>query len=160
MDLKISIIHAARWYITSEVPAQGGATSSSCSGQCCLHFWHWDRQADVLATGVLVELFACMLVLFQGSMSKSIAFSLQGHTKEVHCVCWDANGDFLASVSHDSVRVWSLASEGENIHELNSNGNEFLCCVFHPSYPNLLVVGGYQVIYIRLQFLWWWWWIW
>eukprot|EP00268_Persea_americana_P059731 TRINITY_DN736_c0_g1_i5.p1 TRINITY_DN736_c0_g1~~TRINITY_DN736_c0_g1_i5.p1 ORF type:complete len:757 (-),score=175.65 TRINITY_DN736_c0_g1_i5:655-2589(-) len=73
-----------------------------------------------------------------------LMFSLQEHTKEVHCVCWDANGEYLASVSHDSVRVWSLTSERESIHELSSNGNKFHCCVFHPSYPNLLVVGGYQ----------------
>ena len=84
---------------------------------------------------------------------KHCIVSLQEHTKEVHCVCWDANGEYLASVSHDSVRVWSLTSERESIHELSSNGNKFQCCVFHPSYPNLLVVGGYQVIYLQLQFL-------
>ncbi|XP_058101507.1 transcriptional corepressor LEUNIG_HOMOLOG-like isoform X2 [Magnolia sinica] len=69
--------------------------------------------------------------------------SLQGHTKEVHSVCWDANGDYLASVSQDSVRVWSLAS-GECIHEHSSNGNKFHSCVFHPNYSTLLVIGGYQ----------------
>ncbi|KAL5711763.1 hypothetical protein ACHQM5_014006 [Ranunculus cassubicifolius] len=69
--------------------------------------------------------------------------ALQGHTKEVHSVCWDVNGDYLASVSQDSVRVWSIAS-GECIHELNSNGNKFHSCVFHPSYSTLLVIGGYQ----------------
>ncbi|OMO93050.1 hypothetical protein CCACVL1_06656 [Corchorus capsularis] len=68
---------------------------------------------------------------------------LQGHSSEVHSVCWDANGDFLASVSQESVRVWSLAS-GECIHELNSSGNKFHSCVFHPGFPALLVVGGYQ----------------
>ncbi|KAK6255158.1 hypothetical protein SCA6_016463 [Theobroma cacao] len=68
---------------------------------------------------------------------------LQGHSSEVHSVCWDTNGDFLASVSQESVRVWSLAS-GECIHELNSSGNKFQSCVFHPGFPALLVVGGYQ----------------
>ncbi|KAA3480439.1 Transcriptional corepressor LEUNIG-like protein [Gossypium australe] len=68
---------------------------------------------------------------------------LQGHNTEVHSICWDTNGDFLASVSQDAVRVWSLAS-GECIHELNSSGNKFHSCVFHPSFPALLVVGGYQ----------------
>ncbi|CAN6486218.1 unnamed protein product [Victoria cruziana] len=70
--------------------------------------------------------------------------ALQGHTKEVHSVCWDADGDYLASVSEDSVRVWSLACGGECIHELSSNGNKFHSCVFHPAYPTLLVIGGYQ----------------
>lgn len=69
--------------------------------------------------------------------------SLQGHSGEVHCVCWDTNGDYLASVSQESVKVWSLAS-GDCIHELNSSGNMFHSCVFHPSYSNLLVIGGYQ----------------
>ncbi|XP_043705211.1 transcriptional corepressor LEUNIG_HOMOLOG-like isoform X3 [Telopea speciosissima] len=69
--------------------------------------------------------------------------SLQGHSKEVNSICWDTNGDYLASVSQDCVRVWSMPS-GECIHELSSNGNKFHSCVFHPSYLTLLVIGGYQ----------------
>ncbi|KAJ6798579.1 transcriptional corepressor LEUNIG-like protein isoform X4 [Iris pallida] len=69
--------------------------------------------------------------------------SLQGHTNEVISVCWDNNGDFLASVSQDSVKVWSIAS-GACIHELNTNVNKFHSCIFHPSYSPLLVIGGYQ----------------
>jgi len=70
--------------------------------------------------------------------------SLQRHTKPVHSVCWDATGDFLASVSEDSVRVWSLASRGECVYELSCNGNKFHSCVFHPKYSSLLVIGCYQ----------------
>ncbi|KAI5600731.1 hypothetical protein POPTR_001G049400v4 [Populus trichocarpa] len=69
--------------------------------------------------------------------------SLQGHSTEVHSVCWDVNGEYLASVSQESVRVWSLAT-GDCIHELSSSGNKFHSCVFHPSYATLLVIGGYQ----------------
>ncbi|KAJ8755379.1 hypothetical protein K2173_019177 [Erythroxylum novogranatense] len=69
--------------------------------------------------------------------------TLQGHSSEVHSVCWDVSGDYLASVSQESVKVWSLAS-GECIHELNSSGNKFHSCAFHPSYSTLLVIGGYQ----------------
>ncbi|KAJ4747042.1 Transcriptional corepressor leunig-like protein [Rhynchospora pubera] len=68
---------------------------------------------------------------------------LKGHNNEVHSVCWDENGDFLASVSQDTVKVWSTASM-ECVHELNSNGNKFNSCVFHPRYPKILIVGGYQ----------------
>ncbi|KAH1097528.1 hypothetical protein J1N35_014449 [Gossypium stocksii] len=68
---------------------------------------------------------------------------LQGHNTEVHSLCWDANGDFLASVSQESVRLWSLSS-GECINELSSSGNKFHSCVFHPNFPALLVIGGYQ----------------
>ncbi|GMY26832.1 transcriptional corepressor LEUNIG_HOMOLOG isoform X2 [Fagus crenata] len=69
--------------------------------------------------------------------------SLQGHSTAVHSICWDTTGDYLASASQESVRVWSLAS-GECIHELSSSGNMFHSCVFHPSYSTLLVIGGYQ----------------
>jgi WD40 repeat protein len=74
---------------------------------------------------------------------------MQGHNNEVHSVCWDENGDFLASVSQDAVKVWSMASM-ECVHELSSNGNKFHSCVFHPRYPKILIVGGYQVIYLFL----------
>ncbi|KAL8256271.1 hypothetical protein R6Q59_031338 [Mikania micrantha] len=72
--------------------------------------------------------------------------SLQGHTKPIHSICWDPKGEYLASVSEDSVRVWSLMSgnEGECIHDLSCNGNKFHSCVFHPSYASLLVIGCYQ----------------
>ena len=73
---------------------------------------------------------------------------VQRHTKPVHSVCWDASGDFVASVSEDSVRVWNLGSggsEGDCLHELSCNGNKFHSCVFHPNYPSLLVIGCYQV---------------
>ncbi|PIA42600.1 hypothetical protein AQUCO_02000203v1 [Aquilegia coerulea] len=72
--------------------------------------------------------------------------SLQGHTKAVHSVCWDPSGELLASVSEDSVRVWTFGSgsEGECVHELSCNGNKFHSCVFHPAYPSLLVIGCYQ----------------
>ncbi|KAL6502957.1 hypothetical protein OROHE_024125 [Orobanche hederae] len=67
--------------------------------------------------------------------------SFQGHSGVVNYLCWDLSGDLLASVSEDSIKVWSLDS-GECIHELNSNGNQFHSCVFHPSYSALLVIGG------------------
>lgn len=70
----------------------------------------------------------------------------QGHTKLIHSVCWDSSGELLASVSEDSVRVWSFGSgsEGECVHELSCNGNKFHSCVFHPTCPSLLVIGCYQ----------------
>lgn len=70
----------------------------------------------------------------------------QGHSELVNYICWDANGDFLASVSHNLVKVWSIMS-GECIQELSSNGNQFHSCVFHPSYSTLLVIGGISVFF-------------
>ncbi|XP_041005106.1 transcriptional corepressor LEUNIG_HOMOLOG-like isoform X1 [Juglans microcarpa x Juglans regia] len=68
-------------------------------------------------------------------------YSFQGHSEMVNYICWDANGDYLASVSQNLVKIWSLAS-GECVQELGSNGNQFYSCVFHPSYSTLLVIGG------------------
>ncbi|GJT55005.1 transcriptional corepressor LEUNIG-like protein isoform X3 [Tanacetum coccineum] len=78
--------------------------------------------------------------------TQALRHSLQGHTKPIHSVCWDPKGEYLASVSEDSVRVWSLMSgnEGECIHDLSCNGNKFHSCVFHPTFPSLLVIGCYQ----------------
>ncbi|KAF8080576.1 hypothetical protein N665_0934s0016 [Sinapis alba] len=72
--------------------------------------------------------------------------SLQGHANPINSVCWDPSGDFLASVSEDMVKVWTLGtgSEGECVHELSCNDNKFQSCVFHPTYPSLLVIGCYQ----------------
>ncbi|KAK4755895.1 hypothetical protein SAY87_009652 [Trapa incisa] len=72
--------------------------------------------------------------------------TLQGHTKPIISMCWDSTGDFLASVSEDSVKVWTigLGSEGECVHELSCTGNKFHSSVFHPTCPSLLVIGCYQ----------------
>ncbi|XP_009367962.2 transcriptional corepressor LEUNIG_HOMOLOG-like isoform X4 [Pyrus x bretschneideri] len=74
--------------------------------------------------------------------------SLQGHTKPIHSVCWDPSGEFLASVSEDSVRVWALGAggKGECVHELSCNRNKFHSCAFHPADTSLLVVGCYQTL--------------
>ncbi|KAM0848703.1 hypothetical protein ACQ4PT_054212 [Festuca glaucescens] len=69
----------------------------------------------------------------------------EGHTAHVDSVCWSPSGEYLASTSEDTVKVWSLNSVSENsVQELNSSGNKFHACTFHPSYPSLLIVGGYQ----------------
>ncbi|WVZ61376.1 hypothetical protein U9M48_011265 [Paspalum notatum var. saurae] len=70
---------------------------------------------------------------------------LKGHNSEVNSVCWDENGEFVASASQDTVKVWSVAS-GTCIHELRSHGNQYQSCIFHPRYPKVLIVGGYQTL--------------
>ncbi|KAJ6833027.1 transcriptional corepressor LEUNIG isoform X1 [Iris pallida] len=84
--------------------------------------------------------------------TQACRYSLQGHMKQVISVCWDPSGELVASVSEDSVRVWSVGSgaEGECVHELNCNGSKFQSCVFHPTYPTLLVIGCYQASSIEL----------
>ncbi|XP_065879505.1 transcriptional corepressor LEUNIG_HOMOLOG-like [Euphorbia lathyris] len=75
-----------------------------------------------------------------------VVFNLKGHVKEVLCLCWHMNGKYIASVSEDSARVWSLESGGSCIHELLSNGNKFQSCTFHPGHSLLLIIGCYQSI--------------
>ncbi|GMH04614.1 hypothetical protein Nepgr_006454 [Nepenthes gracilis] len=72
--------------------------------------------------------------------------ALQGHTQKVQSVCWDPSGEFLASVSEDLVRVWTVGSgsKWQCIHELNCKGSKFNSCVFHPVYSSLLIIGCYQ----------------
>ncbi|KAG4139659.1 hypothetical protein ERO13_D07G207700v2 [Gossypium hirsutum] len=67
--------------------------------------------------------------------------TFKGHSEIVNYICWDANGEYLASVSHNLVKIWSLVT-GECIQELGSGGNQFHSCVFHPNYSTLLVIGG------------------
>ncbi|KAE9594978.1 putative transcription factor WD40-like family [Lupinus albus] len=73
-----------------------------------------------------------------------ILCNLNGHVKDVISICWDGSGKYIASVSEDSARIWS--SDGKCIHELQSTGNKFQSCIFHPAYQNLLVIGGYQFL--------------
>ncbi|CAA6660818.1 unnamed protein product [Spirodela intermedia] len=78
--------------------------------------------------------------------TQACCHSLKGHMKPVHSVCWSHSGDFLASVSEDSVRIWTVGagSKGTSVHELNCSGNKLHSCTFHPTYPSLLVIGCYQ----------------
>ncbi|KAL5074285.1 hypothetical protein RYX36_013269 [Vicia faba] len=78
--------------------------------------------------------------------TQACRYSLKGHTKTIDSVSWDPSGELLASVSEDSVRIWTLGTgnEGECVHELSCNGSKFHSCVFHPTYPSLLVIGCYQ----------------
>ncbi|RDY14491.1 Transcriptional corepressor LEUNIG-HOMOLOG, partial [Mucuna pruriens] len=67
-------------------------------------------------------------------------FHSKGHPEVVNYICWNANGDVLASMSQNLVKNWSLTS-GECTQELISNTCQFHSCIFHPIYSNLLVMG-------------------
>ncbi|KAL1289458.1 hypothetical protein HN51_057582 [Arachis hypogaea] len=72
---------------------------------------------------------------------------LQGHNNLVRSVCWNNSGKYLASLSDDLVRVWTVgsSSKGECIHELNASRNKFNTCAFHPFYP-FLIIGCNEAI--------------
>ncbi|KAJ6707079.1 TRANSCRIPTIONAL REGULATOR OF FILAMENTOUS GROWTH FLO8 [Salix viminalis] len=75
----------------------------------------------------------------------NLMWNLKGHSKEVLSICWDTSGEYIASVSEDSARVWSVVG-GNCLGKLHSNGNKFRSCAFHPGYSLLLIIGGYQVL--------------
>lgn len=96
--------------------------------------------------GRLLAAAADNVVTIFDIQSETRVHTLQRHTKLVHSVCWDATGEYVASVSEDSVRVWAVGpgGNGECVHELSCSGNKFHSCVFHPTYPQILVIGCYQ----------------
>ncbi|XP_075090995.1 transcriptional corepressor LEUNIG isoform X2 [Nicotiana tabacum] len=63
--------------------------------------------------------------------TNSIQQKFEGHVRDVRSICWDMSGNFLASVSEDSARIWCV-SGGKCLHELCSSGNKFQSCTFHP----------------------------
>ncbi|CAN4084085.1 unnamed protein product [Withania somnifera] len=77
--------------------------------------------------------------------TNNIQRKLQGHIKDIRSICWDIGGNFLASVSEDSARIWSV-SEGTCLYELFSSGNKFQSCTFHPGYPLVLVIGSLEFL--------------
>uniref|UniRef100_A0A1J3J263 Transcriptional corepressor LEUNIG n=1 Tax=Noccaea caerulescens TaxID=107243 RepID=A0A1J3J263_NOCCA len=128
----------------------------SCDGNNDIRFWNINASNCVRATkGASTQVrFQPRSGQFLAAASENIVsivdvesdrrvHLLKGHSSNVHSVCWNTTGELVASVSEDSVKLWSPNS-GDCIHELSSSGNKFHSCVFHPSYPNLLVIGGYQ----------------
>lgn len=55
------------------------------------------------------------------------------------------SGKYLASVSEDSARIWSV-SDGKCLYELCSGGNKFQSCTFHPEYVQVLVIGSFEFL--------------
>ncbi|XP_077210996.1 transcriptional corepressor LEUNIG_HOMOLOG-like [Tasmannia lanceolata] len=135
---------------------------SSCDSNGEIRLWNINNHACVRISkeggsaqvrfqprvGQLLAAAAENVISILDVRTDQLHLSLQGHIKEVRCICWHPNGEYIASVSEDSVRVWSVATDGKCIHELRSNGNKFSSCTFHPEYPQLLVIGGYQFLEI------------
>ncbi|KAK8682047.1 hypothetical protein V6N13_054444 [Hibiscus sabdariffa] len=131
----------------------------SCDNNNEMRLWNIDQR-----TCIHVSKAATKQVRFQPQLGRLIAtasgnvinlidvetnkpqFCLKGHDEDVLSICWDPCGEYIASISENSARVWSVLG-GECLHELRSTGNKFQSCTFHPAYSQLLVIGGYQVKY-------------
>ncbi|KAH0707125.1 hypothetical protein KY289_012201 [Solanum tuberosum] len=71
--------------------------------------------------------------------------SLKGHDGNILSICWDVTGKYMASVSEDSARIWSIR-EGMWIFELLSGVNKFQSCIYHPGRILALVIGSNKVL--------------
>ncbi|KEH31041.1 WD40 domain protein [Medicago truncatula] len=128
-----------------------------CTSDTCDVIKVWDLHKNVLVN----EFKAGSLVRFQPGSGKLLAVAnrnvitiidtptmvvidqLQGHVKDINSICLDVTGNMIASVSEDEVRVWS---DRRCIFEYQSNGKRFQSVIFHPRYPNVLVVAGFQCL--------------
>ncbi|XP_061349447.1 transcriptional corepressor LEUNIG_HOMOLOG-like [Gastrolobium bilobum] len=71
---------------------------------------------------------------------------LEGHNKEVISICWDQTGNYIASVSEDEAHFWSAAPQGGLLHVLACKHGKFESCIFHPKYPNLVIIAGHKCL--------------
>uniref|UniRef100_A0ACD5VY33 Uncharacterized protein n=1 Tax=Avena sativa TaxID=4498 RepID=A0ACD5VY33_AVESA len=130
----------------------------SCDGNGEIRFWSIDngRVFQIFKGGSSQLRFQPRNGAFLAAASQNVVSILdvetqacvrrfEGHTAHVDSLCWSPSGDYIVSTSEDTVKAWSLNSASGNcLQELNSSGNKFHACAFHPSYTSLLVVGGYQ----------------
>ncbi|XP_006362509.1 transcriptional corepressor LEUNIG_HOMOLOG-like isoform X1 [Solanum tuberosum] len=123
------------------------------SGDCKLNFKGGISQVrfqpqlgDFLAssTGNIINIFDVE--------TNKIQKKLQGHVKDIHSICWEMSGSYLASVSEDSARIWSV-SDGKCLYELYSSGNKFQSCTFHFGHPLGLVIGSDKLLEVWNPFL-------
>ncbi|XP_070023924.1 transcriptional corepressor LEUNIG_HOMOLOG-like isoform X1 [Nicotiana sylvestris] len=149
--------HAEHVMSTDFHPTKAGLLSSCDSndeirlwdvdeGDCKLIFKGGSRQVrfqprfgNLLAssTGNVINIFDVE--------TNSIQQKFEGHVRDVRSICWDMSGNFLASVSEDSARIWCV-SGGKCLHELCSSGNKFQSCTFHPDRAQLLVIGSHELL--------------
>jgi len=78
--------------------------------------------------------------------SEQILHRLLGHTKQINSVVWNSTGEYLASASEDSVRIWDLRTPKESIQQFTVHGN--YCCAYHPLQQNIIIIGSYQSTYL------------
>ncbi|XP_010321144.2 transcriptional corepressor LEUNIG-like isoform X1 [Solanum lycopersicum] len=88
------------------------------------------------------------VLLFDVETTQICSYPLKGHFSIIRGICWSSSGEYLASVSEDTVKVWKIGSSGEQecMHERSVTGKRFHCCTFHPCYPSVLVVGSDQCL--------------
>jgi WD40 repeat protein len=74
--------------------------------------------------------------------------NLAGHGKAVHSVAWHTNNSLLTTGSDDIVMVWDINNLSKAVKTFKSDGNKIACCGFHPTIPNVVVIGTYQRMFL------------
>ncbi|XP_057831763.2 transcriptional corepressor LEUNIG isoform X1 [Cryptomeria japonica] len=118
--------------------SQGACTKVSKGGSTQLRFQPQVGQYLAAATENAVTVFDVE--------TDTRLYSLQKHNRPVRSLCWNATGQYVASVSEDCVKISSVADGGRCIQQIPCTGNPFQTCIFHPTYPGLVVIGCYQTI--------------
>uniref|UniRef100_A0A3Q7GG83 LisH domain-containing protein n=1 Tax=Solanum lycopersicum TaxID=4081 RepID=A0A3Q7GG83_SOLLC len=59
------------------------------------------------------------VLLFDVETTQICSYPLKGHFSIIRGICWSSSGEYLASVSEDTVKVWKIGSSGEQecMHE-------------------------------------------
>ncbi|XP_051126053.1 transcriptional corepressor LEUNIG-like [Andrographis paniculata] len=78
--------------------------------------------------------------------TKKIKLLLEGHRYGVLCVSWEPSGRFLASVSTDSARIWSIEHGGACMYTLYLPDTVMTSCVYHTGPANDITVDPQAVI--------------
>ncbi|CAA3000932.1 transcriptional corepressor LEUNIG-like isoform X1, partial [Olea europaea subsp. europaea] len=133
----------------------------SCDSNDEIRLWNVNESACILAfkgankqvrfqprSGNLLAAATGNVINMIDVETSTIKYRLQGHAKDVCSMCWDTSGRFMASVSEDCARIWSIAAGGKSVHQLQSTENKFVSCAFHPVYSLVLAIGSYQSLQI------------
>ncbi|CAA2977944.1 transcriptional corepressor LEUNIG-like [Olea europaea subsp. europaea] len=133
----------------------------SCDSNDEIRLWNVNESACILAfkgankqvrfqprSGNLLAAATGNVINMIDVETSTVKYRLQGHAKDVCSMCWDTSGRFMASVSEDCARIWSIAAGGKSVHQLQSTENKFVSCAFHPVYSLVLAIGSYQSLQI------------
>ncbi|AQK87141.1 Exosome complex exonuclease RRP46-like protein [Zea mays] len=85
--------------------------------------WRFDPAEIPTTIGGLVATVSDNVVSILDVERQAFARRFESHTKGVDSVCWDPTGEYVVSVSEDTMKVWSLNDESF-VNELSCGGRK------------------------------------
>ncbi|GJZ38683.1 transcriptional corepressor LEUNIG_homolog-like protein [Tanacetum coccineum] len=105
------------------------------------------QSGNLLAVASGKKIILLSIHMDSGKIRITSKMYLEGHAQDINSICWDPSNARLASVSHESARVWaSTSARWKCVYSLPSGGHVCTSCLFHPLHPQLLIIGTYQYI--------------